>query len=193
MLLTGPSSQTIAAIGRERRDNAEDHQHPLVLVLGPGENARLAPRVHHHVQNQDEERPGSDIPGDQEPRRFADLDPEAAKRHRPRPSAPLPQADAADGRTWPETRRGLGLRPSRVSAEAAPGRSGCLVGSWPGRRLGHAKAIRVQKTACLARGGGKGQAALTALALSVLERAMRRGDRAHDAPFRPALTGASRW
>ena len=32
-----------------------------------------------HVHNQDEERPSSDIPGDQEARRFADVDPEAQR------------------------------------------------------------------------------------------------------------------
>ena len=162
--------------GRERRNNPEDHQHPLVLVLRPRENARLAPRVHHHAQNQDEERPSSDVPGDQEARRFADLHPEAQSdigrdhqdpsRQETRPMCKRAQKAGRGLAGWLSrtgrrrfccSNRLVGSRRRRRL-----GRSGPLVGSWRGRRLGHAKAISGPEEACLARGDGEGQAALTA-------------------------------
>ena len=57
----------------------------------------------------------------------------------------------------------------RSGGGGALGAAGRLVGSWRARRLGHAKAVRVRDRACLARGGGEGQAALTGLPLSMLD------------------------
>ena len=65
------------------------------------------------------------------------------------------------------------------------GRSGCLVGSWRGRRLGHAKAVSGPEEACLARGGGEGQAALTALPFFGVREGHARADRRTIDRFHP--------
>ena len=76
MSFTGPNSN-YRRDGGERRDDPEDHQHPLVLILRPrlallGEASRVGSMT--MCRNQEEERPGADVPGNEEPRRFADVD-----------------------------------------------------------------------------------------------------------------------
>ena len=60
MSFTGPSSQTIAAIAAQRGDDAEDHQHPLVLVLRPAPARaplRLGSIDHVHDQSRKAQAP----------------------------------------------------------------------------------------------------------------------------------------
>ena len=60
--------------GRESRDDTEHHEHPLVFVLWPLLHTRVPSRVRHHERDHDEERPGADIPGDEQARRFTDVE-----------------------------------------------------------------------------------------------------------------------
>src|SRR5271166_4892471 len=60
--------------GRASRHNPQEHQHPLVLVLWPGLNARVALRIRDHRRDHDEERPSADIPSDEKARRLADVE-----------------------------------------------------------------------------------------------------------------------